>query len=204
MLTLSRQDQPGGLCPGFGRPPGPVSPASLVSAMPDSFGPGYPIDAQLLTPLGRRRLVDAVTGRVVPSIDQSGALQLAPAADWGHLPAPAGISTSVPFFGRPGAAVLAENFAGLDARTRQPDGRTLLIVQVAGGGWHPPDRTATRKVLVRGRPGLAAPGIIVWQEAGRTIAVIGQGPASRQAGRPSRAPLPLATLLAIAAALTHG
>jgi hypothetical protein len=202
MLALSERDSLGRYgCAGFGRP-GPVSPAVLVGAMPG--GPGYPVKAQLHSPLGHRRLVDAVTGRVVPSIDQDGALRLAPAAGWVPMSVLDDVTTSVPFFGGPGAAVLAENFIGLGPRTRQPDGATLVIVQVAGGGWHPPARTATRKVLVRGRPGLAAPGIIVWPEAGRTIAVIGQGPAPRLPGPPSRAPLPLAALLAIAASLTRG
>jgi hypothetical protein len=126
---------------------------------------------------------------------------------WANSLPPGDLATSVPYFGGPGAAVLAEYLGGWDDQASQPDGRTLEIVQVAGGGWHPPAAATTRPVTVRGRPGRAAPGIIVWSEAGHTVAVIGQGPLPRVPGQPARpghAPLPLAALLAIAASLRRG
>jgi hypothetical protein len=205
-LALREQESLGSYrCPGWGRPPGPVSPASLAITPPGGPAVGYTVVVQLTAPLGRRVLLDGATGRAIPAIDQRSALRLAPTAEWGSLPVSSDYATSVPFFGGPGAAVLAQYLLGLNAMTRQPDGRILVIVQVADGGWHPPAGTATTKVRVRGQPGLAAPGIIVWPEAGRTIAVIGQGPASWLRGdwRPPP-PLPLADLLAIAAKLTRG
>jgi hypothetical protein len=148
--------------------------------------------------------VDAVTGRAIPCFDQRGALLLPPgAAGWGTSAyEPSDYSTDVPYFGGPGAAILADTRLGLYPRTNQASGALLLIVQVAAGGWHPPDGTVTTRVLVRGRPGLAAPGIIVWSEGGHTIAVIGQGPVSASPGAQSRPPLPLASLEAIASDLT--
>jgi hypothetical protein len=59
-------------------------------------------------------------------------------------------------------------------------------------------------VVILGHDGLAAAGIIVWTQAGRTIAVAGQGAARRQPwlpGRLGRGPLPFAQLVAIAGAL---
>ena len=167
---------------------------------------GNPAGTAIVTlgsPLGDRRLVDAVTGRTIPCFDQRGALLLPRVAGWGTLAyEPGNYSTDVPYFGGPGAAVLAERLSGFDSRTSQPNGKSLMIVQVAGGGWHPPDGTVTTHVSVRGRPGLAAPGIIVWSESGHTIAVIGQGPVSASPGAQSRPPLPLASLEAIASDLT--
>lgn len=151
----------------------------------------------LSSPLGGRPLVDAVTGRAIPCFDQRGALLLPQVAGFDTSDyEPGDYSTDVPYFGGPGAAIL------VDTRTNQASGALLLIVQVAGGGWRPPDGTVTTRVLVRGRPGLAAPGIIVWSEGGHTIAVIGQGPVSALPGAQSRPPLPLASLEAIASDLT--
>jgi hypothetical protein len=113
----------------------------------------------------------------------------------------------VPYFGGPGAAVLGDNFIGFDWRTNQPNGWSLTIVQVARGGWHPPPGTMTRHVIVRGHHGLAAAGIIVWTEAGHTVAVIGQGPAPQLpggAGTLGRTPMPFARLVAIADTLETG
>jgi hypothetical protein len=49
----------------------------------------------------------------------------------------------------------------------------LRIVQVTGGGWNPPSGTVTVPVTVRGHPGQAAAGIVVWTESQETVAVIG-------------------------------
>jgi hypothetical protein len=157
----------------------------------------------LSSPLGDRRLVDAMTGRTIPYFDQGRAL-LPPQVAGGSRWRAAGFATSAPYFGGPGAVVLAERLLSTNSVIGPGNGMSLLIVQVAGGGWHPPRGTVTTHVLVRGLPGLAAPGIIVWSEAGHTIAVIGEGPypAGEPAGIQGRPPLPLASLQAIASALT--
>jgi hypothetical protein len=183
-------------CAGFAS-----GPAQAGQGSPNGFE--ATTNVTLSSPLGGRPLVDAVTGRAIPCFDQRGALLLPQVAGWvtpGY--GPGNYSTDVPYFGGPGAAILAETRLGLDPGAYQVSGALLLIVQVAGGGWHPPDGTVTTRVLVRGRPGLAAPGIIVWSEGGHTIAVIGQGPASASPGAQSRPPLPLASLEAIASDLT--
>jgi hypothetical protein len=183
-------------CSGFG----PAGPAASPGG--PAWGGGSPATATvtLESPLGDRRLVDAVTGRTIPCFDQRRALLLPEVAGWSTWPAPDDFTTNAPYFGGPGAAVLAERLFGVDSRTQSRNGMSLMIVQVAGGGWHPPDGTVTTRVLVRGRAGRAAPGIIVWSEGGHTIAVIGegQGPAGGRQGRP---PLPLASLEAIASVL---
>jgi hypothetical protein len=203
MLSLSESDgvrQCYGFRPSLGLP-SPVSPANLAGAILAAGSaavlPSYPAHVGLNSPLGDRRLVDVVTGRTIPYFDQRRALQLTASADWFSVPG-GELATEAPYFGGPGAAVLVESLFGVDFRTHQPNGMSLMIVQVAGGGWHPPAGTATRHVLVRGHHGLAAAGIIVWSEAGHTVAVIGQGPVL------SHPPLSFPRLEAIASALTGG
>jgi hypothetical protein len=182
---------------------GPVSPVDLASVIlpggPAAFLPSHPATVSLKAPLGDRRLVDA-TGRTIPYFDQRWALRLAGTAGWSRESGSGSFTTNAPFFGGPGAAVLVENLLGVDSRTHQLNGMSLMIVQVVGGGWHPPDGTTTRPVVVRGHHGIAAAGTIVWSEAGRTVAVIGQGLARQ--GQLGRAPLPFPRLLAVASALT--
>lgn len=167
--------------------------------------PPYPLGYRLSSPLDHRRIVDALTGRTIPCFDERTAFTLArDKARWTPAQTAFEVSTSAPYFGGPGAAVLVSYFSGFDALTHRPDGTWLTIVQVSGGGWHPPSWTVTRGVVVRGHDGLAAPGIIVWTEAGRTIAILGQGPARRLAGAAGgsgRGPLPRTQLLAVASAL---
>jgi hypothetical protein len=199
VLSLSETEGLDGVgCPGFAGP-GAAS-ANRPALVGGSAGT---TTVTLRSPLGDRRLVDAVTGRTIPCFDQRAALLLPAVAGWSP-PGPEDFTTNVPYFGGHGAAVLVERRSGADATSGQPNGMSLMIVQVAGGGWHPPVGTATTHVLVRGLPGLAAPGIIVWSERGHTIAVIGEGqyPAGESAGMQSRPPLPLASLEAIASALT--
>lgn len=180
-------------------PAGAILPADPVLATT----PVPPATVTLDTPLAGRRLVDASTGRVIPYFDQRSALRLT-APDWLAAFPIGDISSAVPYFGGPGAVVFADNLIGTNTPMHQLNGWSLTIVQVAGGGWHPPPGTVIRRVIIRGHHGLAAAGIIVWTEAGRTIAVIGQVPAPRLAERLGRAPMPFAKLLAIADALRKG
>lgn len=206
-LSLHESDGPQpGQCEGFGLLQlTPVSPLDAAAAIlpPDpvvATRPGFPLTVTLASPLGRRRLVDSVTGRAVPYFDQRRALALSSAASGWQPALPTGdVSSNVPYFGGLGAAVLADYFV-------RSSGISLTIVQVIGGGWHPPSETVTRRVTIRGHSGLAAPGIIVWTEAGRTVAVIGQGPLrlARGAGAFIRAPMPFAKLLVIANGLEGG
>lgn len=216
-LSLSELDEFGFTqCAGFPSWESPSAwPANIAGAIgpradpypyPD---PTYPATVTLTSRLGGRRLVDAATGRTIPVFDQRGALRLTDTAAWQPVftnsgqPAPANsdVTTEAPYFGGPGAAVLVDNLSGVDPLNHQRNGESLMIVQVAGGGWHPPAGTVTRHVMVRGHHGLAAPGIVVWSESGYTIAVIGQGPAIDLL---DDAPLPFPQLMAIAGNLTGG
>jgi len=202
VLSLSETGGFNGMgCPPLGAPGQAFAGDPVLAVLPAGQ-----TSVTLTSPLGSRRLVDAVTGRTIPCFDQRTALLLPEMAGWSPRPAPADFTTNVAYFGGSGAAVLAERLSGADASTGQPDGMLLMIVQVAGGGWHPPAGTAITHVLVRGLPGLAAPGIIVWSEGGHTVAVIGEGqsPPEGSAGLQSRPPLSLASLEAIASALTGG
>jgi hypothetical protein len=165
--------------------------------------------------LGSRMLVDAVTGRALAYLAEDDLLRPSPpVAGWDVYAPMANVTTRMAYFGGPGAVVVVENFRAADAtgQTRQPG--NLAIVQVANGGWHPPNGTPTSPLTVRGHLGLAAAGIIVWTESGRTIAVaasrpIGHSPAPEPplyagiAPAPTK-PLSTAELLAIAATLTGG
>jgi hypothetical protein len=197
VLSLSGSERLDDLgCAGFGT----GGPAGSPGGPAMGGNPASTATVTLGSPLGDRRLVDAVTGRTIPCFDLRGGLLLPRMAGWSQWPAPDDFTTNVPYFGGPGAAVLAERLFGTNPGTFVRNGMSLMIVQVAGGGWHPPDGTVTTHVLVRGRPGLAAPGIIVWSEGGHTIAALGEGqaPAGESGGVQSQPPLPLASLEAIA------
>jgi hypothetical protein len=147
---------------------------------------GRPTKAQLASPLGSRPLVDQATGDAVPYFDQSRGLHLlAVPAEWFSMgDTPYGsVTTDTPYFGGAGAGVIVETYVGFN-ESRHLTGARLQIIQVAGGGWHPPLATVTTPVTVRGQAGLAAAGIIVWAESGMTVAVTGYGPPP-----PSRDPL---------------
>jgi len=210
-LSLRESDEPSPCSFGFVSsqvtPVPPLDPAAAI--LPDfTSTTGSLAAVRLASPLHGRRLVDACTGKALPYFDQVRALRpvLAPSR-WRPVFETSGVSSDVPYFGGPGAAVLGDNFIGFDPQTNQPNGWSLTIVQVAGGGWHPPPGTMTRHVIVRGHHGLAAAGIIVWTEAGHTVAVIGQGPARQLPGGAAtlgRTPMPFARLLAIAGTLERG
>jgi hypothetical protein len=145
------------------------------------FGPEpFPLTVPLAA-LGSRPLVDALTGNPVPYFDQQLGLHLTYGAGsgWSDTSNASGLpygllATDAPYFRSPGAAIMVE---GLTQITQQTDGwRTTSeaqLIQVSGGGWHPPPGTVTTPVTVRGHSGLAATGIIVWTEHGITVAIQG-------------------------------
>jgi hypothetical protein len=168
----------------------------------------------LTSPLGTRALLDALTGKAVPYFDLRRALSL-------RAPPPSSIrwradstepltssATAAPFFGGPGAAVLVRGYLGEDPNPPPGSPATwqLQVVEVIGGTWHPPAGTVTARVTVRGLPGLAAPGIVVWTEAGMTVGVVGYAPPGPMGTSMSGDTHPLATaqLIDIANHLTGG
>ena len=166
----------------------------------------------LTRPLGTRALVDARTGRAVPYFDQSRELYLDSTtlpARWTQDTNPpyADASTDAAFFGGPEAAVLVQTYESLQTTAA---GEKLLshlrVVQVTGGGWHPPSGTVTTPIAVRGHAGLASAGIIVWAESDMTVAVIGYGPQDQSAWSmtDNAGPLPTAQLIDIADHLYRG
>jgi hypothetical protein len=188
---------------------------SYVRLFDCSYGPPQPsptTSATLAHPLGTRALVDARTGKAVPYFDQRRELFLNSTTlpfMWTQDTNPpyADASTEEPFFGGPGAAVLVETYLGIQ---RTAAGNILYshiqIVQVTGGGWQPPPGTVTTPVLVRGRAGLAASGIVVWTESDMTVAVIGYGPQANAAWSMTEnsSPLPIVQLVDIANHLYRG
>jgi hypothetical protein len=144
------------------------------------------LEVLLAAPLGSRELLDATTGNPVPYFDQRRGLHLvfaigsgwSTASDLGY----GLVSTDAPYFRSPGAGIMVEEWTHVDQQNQnwnqnQTD-TVLKLIQVSGGGWHPPPGTVTTPVTVRGHPGLAAAGIIVWTEAGTTVALQGYGPAA--------------------------
>jgi hypothetical protein len=150
-------------------------------------GPQNLAEVYLAAPLGSRELVDALTGHPVPYFDAERALYLIHTTDWS--PSPSGpnglVATDSPYFRSPGAAIMVEDFT---KAVQQNDGSRMIteaqLIQVSGGGWHPPPGTATTPVTVRGHPGLAAAGIIVWTENGITVALQGRGPSPAPTATP--------------------
>jgi hypothetical protein len=165
----------------------------------------------LASHLGARTLVDQATGMAVPYFDQSRGLRLVvgqtPWASLTYEPRVV-ISTYSPYFGGPGAAVMVQTFSGFDPRGPYPTFGRVQIIEVSGGGWNPPPATVTTPLTVRGHAGLAAAGIIVWTEAGLTVAVVATLPPPPQPTAPPYVaiggPVPAATLISIASALTGG
>jgi hypothetical protein len=164
----------------------------------------------LAQPLGTRSLMDAETGRVVPYFDLRRALSLGatpPPIQW-RADSTVPWSTAAAPFGGPGAAVLVRSYLGYDPQlpVGSPAVGQLQIVEVVGGGWHPSAGVVTTPITVRGLPGFAAPGTVVWTEAGMTLAVVGYdlaGPTGTSMSGNTQ-PLPTAQLVYIANHLTGG
>jgi hypothetical protein len=140
----------------------------------------YALEVPLAAPLGSRQLVDAMTGNPVPYFDQRRGLHLVFGV--GSVWTAASelqdglVATDSPYFRGPGAAIMVEEMNHYERQNDTAMITVLQIIQVSGGGWHPPPGTVTTPVTVRGHPGLAANGIIVWTEAGMTVALQGYGP----------------------------
>lgn len=158
--------------------------------------PQQTIVVGLTQPLGKRRLVDAVSGLNVAVFRQRDALRpkrfppgytVIGDSTWGR------VTTAVSDFGDATSPTIGEAFTLAGSSVTAPV-TILWVVQTIGTGWHPAPGTPTVPVVVRGRPGLAAPGIIVWTERGRTIAIRWDPPAGS-------APASTRTLIAIAAGL---
>jgi hypothetical protein len=173
-------------------------------------GLAQPIQVGLASPLGSRALIDQTTGLAVPYFDQSRGLRVVDGQT--HvgsltLTESGPVSTNEPYFGGPGAAVMVQTFLGNDASQLYATTDFVRIIQVSGGGWHPPVGTMTSPVTVRGHAGLAADGVIVWTESGLTVAVTGTGPSTSSNGSPLLThgpPLATARLIGIAYALLGG
>jgi hypothetical protein len=167
---------------------------------------GASSSVRLAAPLGSRSLVDALTGNAVPYFDERRGLRLPPSqTEWRNASGPPddGIASAAAYFGGPGAAVMVQTLWGQDPSEPTITNAQLQIIQVSGGGWHPPPGTVMTPVVVRGHPGVAAAGIIVWTESGTTVAVTGRGssPATAPPFIPAGLPLLTAELIGIAATL---
>jgi len=169
-----------------------------------------PVDVPLAAPLGSRQLVDAMTGNPVPYFDQRRGLHLVldSGSDWSpgsYLPYGL-VSTDSPYFRSPGVAIMVEASIHIDQTSDPRTISTLQLIQVSGGGWHPPPGTVTTPVTVRGHPGLAAAGIIVWTESGLTVALEGDGPVAATDAPDSAhgTPLDTAQLINLSNALGGG
>lgn len=130
------------------------------------------ISTLLGDPLRGRPVNDAVSGRRVPYLAENDAPRpRMPVAGWTTIvqgDPMAGVTTGMAYFGGNDSAVLVENFQRIGGQGR------LAVVLVSNGGWHPPAGVAVQPITVRGHPGRAASGIIVWTESGRTVAVLGR------------------------------
>jgi hypothetical protein len=164
------------------------------------------VQVQLATPLGSRPLIDQVTGAVVPYFNMRHRL-LGPSVDSVEFTQYQMPSTNAPYFGGPGAGVLAQSFGGRDVQGHPSPIAWIELIQVTGGGgWHPPPNTVTTPVTVRGHAGRAAAGIIVWEEMGNTIGLVGAGPPPSSGETPypmSGPPLSTDVLVTIAAGLAE-
>jgi hypothetical protein len=156
------------------------------------------LEVRLAAPLGSRELVDATTGNPVPYFDQRRGLHLFFAVGSGWWPASALgyglVATDAPYFRSTGAGIMVEEWTQYDQQNQNHEWLIgLQLIQVSGGGWHPPPGTVATPVTVRGHPGLAAAGIVVWTEAGTTVALQGYGPPAATAGTPAGEGRPLDT-----------
>jgi hypothetical protein len=118
----------------------------------------------LRRPLGNRILVDGVTHEAVPSFSGTGILRPATLpGGWVHRYD----TVSVP------VEEVAGGKAGCVQLYTAPDGfdEALWITQVPDGQWKPPDGVTPQRISVRGYPGFAIPGEIVWTERGQFVSV---------------------------------
>ena len=131
------------------------------------------VTAQLALPDLAQPIVDASDGHTIPAFRQYGALHPS------HLPSGivssntslyGEIGSAAATFGGAGSATMTETFADTGSVT-SPSSRTLLWIVQTTGAWTPPAGIVPTSITVRGHPGRAAPGIIVWPEDGVTVAI---------------------------------
>ena len=131
------------------------------------------VTARVAVPDLLRPFVDAGDGHAIPAFQQAGALHPS------HLPTGiiadttslyGDIGSAAPTFGGAGSATMTETFADTQPAFSPSSSARLWIVQTTGT-WTPPTGIAPTAITVRGHPGRAAPGIIVWGEASVTVAI---------------------------------
>jgi hypothetical protein len=141
-----------------------VSMCNINSPLP------YTVSVMVPGGLGGRTVIDATTGHDVPVLDAAGAPHPAtPLANTGNSV----YATIAPGFGAPGATTLAEAFLVLPITGQN---NTVLWIVQTTAPWVPPSAMVTKPVTVRGRPGRAGPGLVVWPENGFTDAVMWREP----------------------------
>lgn len=120
--------------------------------------------AHLREPLGKRRLVDAITGKALPAFDGSGILRPAHLPDgFIHRYDTAIIDDDDVHGGGAGCVQVYTLGAGYE--------ESIWITQQVGAVWTPPDAVPGQRVTVRGRPGLAVPGELTWTENGQLFTI---------------------------------
>jgi len=120
--------------------------------------------ATLRRPLGDRLLVDGVTHEAVPSFSGTGILRPATLPDgFVHRYDTASFPDENVVGGKAGCVQLYTEPDGYD--------ESVWIAQVPGGRWKPPDGVVPQQISVRGYPGYAIAGEIVWTERGQLVTV---------------------------------
>jgi hypothetical protein len=127
----------------------------------------------LARPLGSRSIVDGVSDRVLAVFDEHRAYRFANPPPGSSEPP--GKTTIVPdFTGLTIATIYPGPVIATDRQVRDPGpvryAQLLWVVQTTGA-WTPPATLARTPVTVRGHPGEAAPGIVVWAERGYVLAI---------------------------------
>ncbi len=120
--------------------------------------------ATLLRPLGRRLLVNGATHTVISIFDGTAILRPATLPDgFVHRYDTASVRDEQVPGGRAGCVQLYTEPDGFD--------NALWITQVPDGRWKAPDGVVPQQISVRGYPGYAIPGEIVWTERGQLVLV---------------------------------
>jgi hypothetical protein len=129
--------------------------------------------AQVTLPDLAQPIVDASDGHVIPAFRQAGALHPShpPIGIIANITSLYGeVGSAASTFGGAGSATMTETFADTESAISPSSRARLWIVQTTGT-WTPPAGIVPTTITVRGHPGRAAPGIIVWSEGGVTVAI---------------------------------
>lgn len=140
----------------------------------------------LQAPLGKRQLIDGVTGARLPSFEGRGILRPT------FLPAGFVHRYDAAFFGRD---TVTGASAGCTQVYSQGDSydEAIWISQFVGGHWRTPAGVKAKPIIIRGRPGLAVGGEIEWTARGELFTI--------QSMTYAYATLPTSSLIAIADSL---